>query len=186
MNRLHHWYCRSSHWAAVVRQTLFDWTIGGRDLGADVLEIGSGTGVVTSMLAYHHRRLTTVDPDVGALSVIRARMPVVHPVGGDATRLPFADGHFTAVLAFTMLHHIPGRQAQRRLHDEAYRVLAPGGWFIGCDTRASLVLRLVHLGDTFAPVSPVELGDDLRDAGFAPLSVEASKRYLRWAARRPC
>lgn len=186
MNRLHQWYCRSSHWATVVRQTLFDWTIGERDLGTDVLEIGPGTGVVTSMLVDHRRRLTAVDPDVGALSMLRARLLAVHPVGGDATRLPFADEHFTAVLAFTMLHHVPGRPGQRRLLDEAYRVLAPGGWFIGCDTRASLALRLLHLGDTFEPVSPACLSDDLRAAGFDQRSVVASKRYMRWAVRRPC
>ena len=168
-----------------MRQSLFDWTIGGRDLGTDVLELGPGTGVVTSMLADNRRCLTTVDPDVDALSVLHARTPDVRSVGGDATQLPFAGEAFTSVLAFTMLHHIPGRHAQRRLVDEAYRVLAPGGWFIGCDPQANLALQLVHLGDTFAPVSPEALRDDLRGAGFAHLSVEASKRYMRWAARRP-
>ena len=185
MNRFHQWYCRSDHWAGVMRQSLFDWTIGGRDLGTDVLELGPGTGVVTSMLADNRRCLTTVDPDVDALSVLHARTPDVRSVGGDATQLPFAGEAFTSVLAFTMLHHIPGRHAQRRLVDEAYRVLAPGGWFIGCDPQANLALQLVHLGDTFAPVSPEALRDDLRGAGFAHLSVEASKRYMRWAARRP-
>lgn len=186
MNRLHQWYCRSAHWDGVVRGALFEWTVGGLDLGSDVLEIGSGTGVATAMLADRARRLTSVDPDVEALALLRTRAPGAYTAGADATRLPFGDARFTAVAAFTMLHHVAGRSRQRQLFGEVCRVLAPGGWFIGCDIRTSLTLRLFHLGDTYAPVAPARLADELRGAGFDSVSVVTSKRYVRWAARRPC
>jgi ubiquinone/menaquinone biosynthesis C-methylase UbiE len=51
-------------------------------------------------------------------------------VQGDATQMPFADGRFSAVLAFTVLHHLPSRALQDRMLAEVTRVLraASGAW----------------------------------------------------------
>jgi ubiquinone/menaquinone biosynthesis C-methylase UbiE len=45
-------------------------------------------------------------------------------VGGDATRLPFADGSFDAVTLFDVLEHIPDHALAA---SEARRVVRPGG-----------------------------------------------------------
>jgi hypothetical protein len=44
--------------------------------------------------------------------------------------MPFADGRFSAVLAFTVLHHLPSRALQDRMPAEVTRVLraASGAW----------------------------------------------------------
>src|SRR5690606_13556874 len=104
MNRLHRWYCRSDHWRAVVTRDLFGWTLGDVVLGDDLLELGPGPGVTTRLLAGVAQQVTTVDIDMRRRAP--APMSNVRHVRGDATRLPFRSGRFSAVAAFTMLHHV--------------------------------------------------------------------------------
>jgi ubiquinone/menaquinone biosynthesis C-methylase UbiE len=59
----------------------------------------------------------------------------------DATALPFEDGRFDAVLAFTMLHHVLKWEDALR---EAVRVLGRGGRLIGNDLLDSPAFRLMH------------------------------------------
>lgn len=186
MNRLHARYCRSSHWRKIVGTSLVPWTIGDTDLGDDLLEVGSGPGAVTPMLATRVSHVTSVDRDLDSLARLGRTSPGARAVGADATHLPFGDGRFSSVAAFTMLHHVAGREGQRRLLREAWRVLRRGGHFIGCDPRDGLALRLLHVGDTFLPVDHDWLTGSLRDAGFERIEVATSRRYLRWRASRPC
>lgn len=181
MNRLHRWYCRSDHWRGVVARDLFGWTVGQATLGDHLLELGPGPGVTTALLAERAARVTTIDIDASTAPVPRRN---VTRVRGDATRLPFAEGRFSSVAAFTMLHHVHGGALQRRLIHEARRVLRPGGVFIGCDVRASLSMRLVHLGGTFAPVPSSRLLAELHAAGFDDVAVAEGRRYIRWRASR--
>ena len=185
MNRLHTWYCQSTHWHREVRDTLLDWTLGDNDLGDGLLEIGAGPGVVTPLLAARAASVTSIDRDVSALVALRARTAHARAIGADATRLPFGDCRFSTVAAFTMLHHVAGRTPKRRLLREAWRVLQPGGAFVGCDATDSLALRLFHMGDTFEPVDPDQLACDLASAGFAQIWVVAAGRYVKWSASRP-
>ena len=98
----------------------------------------------------------------------------VEVVEADATAIPFPDGSFSAVLAFTMLHHVPSVTLQDQLLAEAWRVLRPGGVFAGSDTAPGVLLRLAHIGDTRVPVDPATLGQRLETAGFD--EVEVKKR----------
>ncbi len=180
MNRLHRWYCRSDHWRAVVTRDLFGWTLGDAVLGDDLLELGPGPGVTTTLLARVAQQVTTVDIDLRRPAP--APMSNVRHVRGDATRLPFQSSRFSAVAAFTMLHHVRGAASQRQLLHESSRVLRPGGVFIGCDVRASLPMRIVHLGGTFEPVPPARLAADLRAAGFTRVAITEGPRYLKWHA----
>jgi SAM-dependent methyltransferase len=50
----------------------------------------------------------------------------MHVVHGDGAAMPFAEGTFSGVVAFTMLHHIATPDLQNRLIAEARRVLRPG------------------------------------------------------------
>jgi SAM-dependent methyltransferase len=74
---------------------------------------------------------------------------------GDATQMPFSDGRFSAVVAFTMLHHLPSGALQDRMLAEVARVLRAGGVFAGTDSIGTGPLfRMLHLGDTLVPVNP--------------------------------
>ena len=99
--------------------------------------------------------------------------------------MPFADGSFTGVVAFTMLHHVSTMEAQDSLFSEARRVLRPGGVFAGFDGVDSLFFRLIHLGDGYAPVDPNTLARRLQAAGFTDSRIERERRRFCFRARRP-
>jgi SAM-dependent methyltransferase len=108
----------------------------------------------------------------------------VRVVHGDGAAMPFADGAFSGVVAFTMLHHVPSGALQDRLLAEARRVLRPGGVFAGFDGTDSLLFRLIHLGDTYTPVDPETFGRRLEAAGFAEVAVERGWARFRFRAAR--
>jgi SAM-dependent methyltransferase len=99
--------------------------------------------------------------------------------------MPFPDGSFSGVVAFTMLHHMATAAAQDSLFSEARRVLCPGGVFAGFDGVDSLLFRLVHLGDGYLPVEPGTFGSRLQTAGFTGVTIEQRSRRFRFQAKRP-
>lgn len=185
MNRLHRWYCSSDHWARVVSTHLLPWTLGTITLGEHLLELGAGPGRATPLLAARAGRVTSVDIDLDALARLRRRATGADVVGGSATALPFATRCFSSVAALTMVHHVPAGREQIRLFDEVFRVLQPGGWFVGCDPLNRVAMRLVHIGSTFTPFPPDTLAVALIAAGFYQIDIGTTDHYLRWSARRP-
>ena len=79
--------------------------------------------------------------------------------------MPFQAARFSAVVSFTMLHHLPSPQSQDRLLAEVCRVLRPGGVFAGSDSTASFLFRLAHLGDTMVLVDPDRFASRLQPPG---------------------
>jgi ubiquinone/menaquinone biosynthesis C-methylase UbiE len=79
-------------------------------------------------------RLTAIEADYELAESLRARLrgTNVEVVNGDATTMPFPDAEFSGCAAFTMLHHVPSPALQDRLLREVWRVLKPGGAFVGC------------------------------------------------------
>jgi SAM-dependent methyltransferase len=113
------------------------------------------------------------------------RVPAARVVQADATRMPFADATFSAVVCLTMLHHLPFPELQDRLFAEVHRVLAPGGVFCGSDNPGrGLKFRLIHIGDNKTVVDPDTLGERLHSAGFEQARVRAGSRIV-FHARRP-
>ena len=101
--------------------------------------------------------------------------------------MPFSDGEFSAALTFTTLHHVPSVGLQDRLLSrEVWRVLRPGGFFMGSDSIQSLAMRLIHIGDVWVPVDPDTFGGRLETAGFQVLAVEKRPVAFRFLAQRPC
>lgn len=91
-----------------------------------VLEIGIGTGRIALPLAAHVRVVAGIDlarPMLNRLCAKQRGEPV-YPVQGDATRSPFPDSLFDAVVATHVFHLIPGWQDALR---ESARVLRPEG-----------------------------------------------------------
>ena len=186
MNRLHRWYCRSGAWAATVRDQLPQ-VLRGAELGDEVLEVGPGPGLTTDLLRTRVPRVTAIEIDPHLAEALRQRTlgQGVEVVTGDATAMPFQAARFSAVVSFTMLHHLPSPQSQDRLLAEAYRVLRPGGVLAGSDSTASFLFRLAHLGDTMVLVNPDRFAGRLQAAGFSDARVQRGKRAFGFQAIRP-
>ena len=184
MNTLHRWYCRSSHWRRTVRTRLIPWALSGIDLGEDLLEIGPGPGLTTDVLRTRVARMTAVEIDESLAHSLARRtagtnVTVVHASGTD---IPLPDHSVTAVVCFTMLHHVPSTALQDRLLREAARLLRRGGVFAGSDSTTSWLFRQVHRGDTLVPVDPDSFGARLEAAGFASVRVSRAAHAFRFRA----
>jgi SAM-dependent methyltransferase len=187
VNALHRRYCGSTRWTRRVEDELLPWALQGVPLGDDVLEIGPGLGVTTRLLAAKVPRLTALEVDPVLAERLRGAYLTNSTVDietGDGAAMPFDEGRFSAVVCFTMLHHVPSRAAQDRLFAEANRVLRPGGLFAGSDSRLSLRFRLYHVFDTMVVVDPATLPDRLDAAGFTDIAVQAVPSALRFRARK--
>ncbi|HEY1450151.1 MAG TPA: class I SAM-dependent methyltransferase [Solirubrobacteraceae bacterium] len=187
MNRVHGLICSSRWWGRTVERELLPWGLSKLELGDDVLEIGPGFGATTKVLAERPGALTVLELDHGYCARLRRQLgEQVEVVQGDATAMPFADGRFSAVVCFTMLHHLPSPAAQDRLLAEAARVLRPGGIFAGTDSiGTSLFFRLLHVGDTLVPIAPDGLPARLHAAGLAGEDVRSGGRSFRFRAQKP-
>jgi SAM-dependent methyltransferase len=187
MNRAHAIICSSAWWRRTVRGELLPWALRHVELGERVLEIGPGFGATTRVLAGAGTELTVLELEPSYCERLRRELPAgVRVVQGDATQMPFADGHFSAVLAFTMLHHLPSPELQDRLFAEAARVLRAGGTFAGSDSVGTGPLfRLLHVADTLVPVAPGELAGRLARAGLEDPQVQRAGRSFRFRARKP-
>jgi SAM-dependent methyltransferase len=128
-------------------------------------------------------RYTAVEIDQTMADRLRGaygdRAQIIH---GDGTDTGLPPDEFSAVVCFTMLHHIPTAQLQDRLFAEAFRVLRPGGVFAGSDSAASIPFRILHFRDTCNPVSPATFPDRLRAARFHDVHVDTNGGRLRWHA----
>ncbi len=96
--------------------------------GRRILEVGAGTGRDAVALAKAGAQVCTIDYVVGSLglTVKASRLAGVRlePVGGDGTRMPFADGTFDVVFHQGLLEHFRDTGPLLR---ENVRVLKPGG-----------------------------------------------------------
>ncbi|MEM6993944.1 MAG: metalloregulator ArsR/SmtB family transcription factor [Myxococcota bacterium] len=118
---MEHHYSPGRTWEALARGVL-----GLLQLG-DVLDVGSGDGVLASLLASRARAVTCLDHSATVLEAARRRLSRtgnVRLVQGDMHALPFADGTFDQVLHFHALTYARDPALAVR---EAHRVLAPGG-----------------------------------------------------------
>lgn len=94
----------------------------------DVLDWGCGPGRVTVHLARDHPELALCgcDIDTEAIAWCRENIPGQFAVSPLYPPLPYPDGSFDAVLAMSVMTHLPRRTQRRWLQDLA-RVLRPGG-----------------------------------------------------------
>jgi SAM-dependent methyltransferase len=187
MNEKHVELCSGAEWAEVVRRWIIPWVLDGVDVGDDVLELGPGPGRTTEVLAGLVPRLTAAEVDEGLATALAARLSDsgVEVVHADATALPFPSGRFSAVLSFTMLHHVPSVDAQDSVFSEVTRVLRPGGIFAGTDSLDGDEFRELHIDDVCVPVDPATLPDRLLRAGFDDVSVDTNEYGVRFRSRVP-
>ena len=186
MNRLHRWLCRSDHWRTTLQRRV-PWAIGDTELGSNVLELGPGPGLTTDILRMSFQCLTVLEIDPKLADALSSRFEGsnVRVVEGDATYMPFRESEFSGAVSFTMLHHVPSPELQDKVLHEVFRILKPGGFFVGSDSLQSWFMRIIHIGDTLVPVDPDTFGDRLQEAGFEVLKVQKNSEVFRFRARRP-
>ncbi|SFW64118.1 class I SAM-dependent methyltransferase [Amycolatopsis australiensis] len=186
MNLIHRRICSSGKWAATVEERLTPW-LKQRDLGDDVLEIGPGFGATTKVLLDVVPKLTVLEIDHASTELLRAKYGGrAEVVEGSGAQMPFDDNRFSAVVCFTMLHHVPTRQLQDAIFAEAARVLRPGGTYCGSDGQLNLRFRLLHIGDTMNVVDAATLPSRLEKAGFERVGVDVRpKELLTFSAVKP-
>ncbi|MFI9386538.1 class I SAM-dependent methyltransferase [Kutzneria sp. NPDC052558] len=186
MNFMHRRICSSQDWARTVRERGLPWSLGGVDLGENLLEIGPGYGATTRVLVELAPNVTAVEVDARSAADLRGefdgRARILH---GDGSKMSLPDNDFSSVVCFTMLHHVPTRQMQDGIFAEALRVLEPGGVFAGSDSRLSLRFRMLHIGDTMNVVDPDELPERLRLAGFSDVEVTLREGAFKFRATKP-
>ena len=186
MNKTHLELCSSAEWADAVRRWIIPWVLDGLELGDDVLEVGPGPGRTTEVLAEMVTRLSALELDADLADDLANRLGGngVEVTKGDATQLPYEDGRFSAVLSFTMLHHLPSSDDQDRLFAQAARVLRSGGVFAGTDSLDSEEWRALHFNDICVPIDPGGLAPRLTAAGLTNVEVETNEYGLRFRGWR--
>jgi ubiquinone/menaquinone biosynthesis C-methylase UbiE len=147
-----------------------------------ILDVGCGTGDLTARL---RAELTTglvagCDFSAGMLEQAAARTRAVRWLQADATRLPFKDTCFEAVVSTEAFHWFPDPDAALR---EFNRVLSPGGRVLVAlvNVRVPATSRLAHagsraLGQPARWPTRAEMAERVRNAGF---TVQRQKRVFR-------
>lgn len=107
--------------------------------GLDVLDIASGEGFGSALLATVARSVVGVDRDAGAVAFAAGAYatPGLRFERGTCEAIPLADASVDAVVSFETIEHI---EAHDRFLGEVRRVLRPGG-FLLCSTPDRRVYR---------------------------------------------
>ena len=186
MNENHAKLMPSREWAAHIQDEVLPLATAGVDLGTDLLELGPGPGAATEWLRHRVGRLVAVEHEEEAVSKLTERFAGtnVEVMPGDAAVLGFPDASFDTVATCTMLHHVPTRALQDKVLAEAFRVLRPGGTFLGSDSLPSDDLHHFHEGDTYNPVDPASVLVRLLALGFARVTVTVDWS-LKFTAHKP-
>jgi SAM-dependent methyltransferase len=95
----------------------------GLDAGAQVLDLGAGTGKLTRLLDAAGLETIAVDPSGAMLDELAARVPRATAVVGTAEAIPLAASSVDAVTAAQAFHWFDAPAALAEIH----RVLRPGG-----------------------------------------------------------
>ena len=185
MNKNHAQLMPSPEWAAHIQDEVLPLATAGVDLGKDLLELGPGPGAATEWLRQRVARLVAIEheEDAAALLAERYAGTNVEVVVGSAAEVGYPDESFDTVATFTMLHHVPTRALQDRILAEAFRVLRPGGAFIGSDSLASDGLHQFHEGDTYNPVEPSSFLVRLQTVGFTAITLHVSYNLVFTAVK---
>ena len=163
-----------------------EWALGevGVGHGAAVVELGAGTGKLTSDLVVRGLQVIAVEPVAQMAAELSARLPEVQVVEAcaDATGLP--QGRAEAVLAAQSFHWFATREAVQEIR----RVLRPRGWLVLVWNRRDqghpVWQAVAELIEPLRVDEPTHEGDRWRSAlsagsGFGELT---HRRFPHWVA----
>jgi ubiquinone/menaquinone biosynthesis C-methylase UbiE len=119
------------------------------------LEIGVGTGRIGLPVSRHVEAFYGIDLAVPMLNQLRAKQKgePIFVAQADATRLPFAQDTFDAVISVHVLHLIPNWQAAVM---EIARVLRPGAPLLLCWNAGDDLPQVKKLWDAWNAAIPLE------------------------------
>jgi SAM-dependent methyltransferase len=159
--QMEHRYSPGRTWEATARGL-----VGLLRLG-DVLDVGSGDGVLTTLLAPRARSVTCLDRSprvIEAAGKRLGRLPNVRLCEGDMHDLPFPAASFDQVLHF---HALTYADDPAHALVEAHRVLRPGGDLVlvtlHAHAHAEIAAAYSHVVDGF---TVPDLRRRVEDAGF--------------------
>jgi SAM-dependent methyltransferase len=135
----------------------------------DVLDLGCGAGVPSTVRLAERHRVTGVDISCEQLRLARERLPDAELVHADLASVEFSDASFDGVTCFYALGHLP-REQLGGVFRSVRGWLRPGGWF----------LTSLAAGD-HADASGEWLGVPMHFSGYSP---DRNRRLLREAGFR--
>ncbi len=97
--------------------------------GADILELGCGSGIPTTRQLAEKLAVTGVDISARQVELARQQVPTAKFIHSDMIQLAFPEGSFDAVAAFYSMIHVP-RQEQAELLCKIRSWLRPGGLLV--------------------------------------------------------
>jgi SAM-dependent methyltransferase len=153
------------------------------DLGDDVLEIGPGFGATTQVLLDVVPKLTVLEIDHASAELLRGKFgDRAEVVEGSGAQMPFGTGHFSAVVCFTMLHHLPTAALQDAIFGEA----APRRHLLRHGQPAQFPLPAAAPGRHDERPRPGHPAATPRTAGFEQVDVRHKpKEQLEFSAVKP-
>lgn len=115
----------------------------GVSAGARVLDVGAGTGALTSELVRREADVAAVDPSPSFVAALERRLPEVDVAHGPAEELPWPEASFDAALAQLVVTFMSDAPAGVR---EMRRVVRPGGVVAVCmwDREGMEMLSAIH------------------------------------------
>lgn len=114
----------------------------------DVLEVGCGTGhILQRFLEFGAAKAVGVDLMESRVQEGRQRYPTLELQQGNAASLPYPEESFDLVTQFMCVSSVLDETLRRRMAQEMWRVLRPGGVVLWYDLRPSPpVIRLARRG----------------------------------------
>lgn len=152
--------------------------------GAQVLDVGVGTGAFAALVAAHGAHITGIDPSEKMLEQCCQQHPDYVLETGSFNSIPFADSRFDSLISSFAFHEVLPDERPAACRDMA-RVLRPGGPVCLLDimfaSPAAMREAEWRIGRYWDPEEVYALVGDLdtmlRAAGFAA---------LRWQQTAPC
>ena len=159
-----------------------------------LLDIGCGTGMLTSLISKEMPKSTLTGVDLSDKMIAQAmkkNLPNATFAVGDAENLDYADESFDAIICILSIHHHPN---YHKTLAGMMRMLKPNGTVIICEMTPPYFMRFMYnkvflkylnTGDVHI-FSKKELAQDLTNAGFKNVEVRSIHRYLCLAKAVKC
>ncbi|MEH1805209.1 class I SAM-dependent methyltransferase [Nostoc sp.] len=142
---------------------------------SQVLDLCCGSGQTTEFLVKTSQNVTGLDASPKSLQRARLNVPQASYIEAFAEEMPFADNLFDVVHTSVALHEMQPQQL-RKIINEVYRVLKPGGVFTLVDFHAPTnpifwpgisVFLLLFETETAWELLKTDLAELLAKTGFA-------------------
>ncbi len=140
-----------------------------------VLEIGSGTGLISNAISPHVKSVTGIDISPDMIKQANLTYPDLNFEKMDAHHLKFRENQFDLVCARMVFHHL---DHPRQATGDALRVLKPGGRLILCEgvpqDRRTIrqYTKIFHLKEKRHVFTESCLINLLYQAGFANITLK--------------